>query len=230
MIQIGVLIIGSLYWDMKKHRSKWRRKHLECQHLRYVRVPIRYGRRSCSRGCSYTMVISAGLGEDQFGCGIVIPCKSQNLINEAECLWTAERPDDSKPNGRISASWGRIALLVNRDSPEANKIRDEWKERVSRESNYVQSIESAVGEKAAVNKCGFLNIPWPKTKDGSELEFDAILATATNPKIVSGAYADVQNIADAWKTSDGKRFVCYFYNNQDCGIKTFQDNDIESLL
>ncbi|MYB89160.1 MAG: hypothetical protein F4X93_04280 [Proteobacteria bacterium] len=179
------------------------------------------------------MVFSAGLGENQPGCGTVVPCKSQNLIEEAEYLWTAERPAGSKSNGRISASdgWGRIALLINRACPERDELCDIWSNRVCQERDvYGEPMESAVGEEAAVDESGFLNTPWPKTEDGLDLEFDALLATATNPTIIGGRYASVEEIAGAWKTPEGKRFVCYFYNNRECGITTFQDNKIEKLL
>ena len=59
---LGVLIIGSLYWDRACHRTNWRRDRLDQCRGRHVRAPIRYGRRSKTRGCSYTMVFSSGLG------------------------------------------------------------------------------------------------------------------------------------------------------------------------
>ena len=44
-MKIGVLIIGSLYWEEKPHRDKWRRERLCVESRQHVKVPIRYGRR-----------------------------------------------------------------------------------------------------------------------------------------------------------------------------------------
>lgn len=176
------------------------------------------------------MVFSTGLTENQFGCGIVIPCQSQDLIKEAECLWTAERPGNKKPNRRISSDWGCIALLLNPNSAVFDEPRNYWTERISKERCYGQLMNSAIGEETAVDESGFLKIPWPKLEDGANVEFDALLATATNPTIVSGHYASAQQIANAWNTPWGKKHRSYFFNNGKYGIKTFQDSKIEGLL
>ena len=56
---LGVLIIGSLYWD-NSIREKWRQERLDLERQLCVRAPVRYGRQSKNRGFSYTMVLSAG--------------------------------------------------------------------------------------------------------------------------------------------------------------------------
>ena len=238
-MKIGVLLIGSLYWDAE-HRKTWRDKHLEQdakQYVKqYVRVPIRYGRRSKSRGCSYTMVFSAGLCEKKFGQAIVVPYNNhvnsiENLFEEAEYLWAAERNSCNR-NHHISArcGWGCVALLENPIRPIPEELRDGWTKRVSRESCYGQLMNSANGEEVVVDKDGFLKIPWPKSEDGSDLGVDALLATATNPTIVGGCYPLAQQIADAWNTRDGKNYIDYFCKNRAHGIETFQDDEIEGLL
>ena len=58
-IKIGVLMIGSLYWSMRRRRERWRRKRLDMAAMQHVRVPIRYGRRSSGWNCSFTMVFSS---------------------------------------------------------------------------------------------------------------------------------------------------------------------------
>ena len=192
-VEIGVLLIGSLYWDDSKHRDKWRRARLclGAKRRRRVRAPIRYGRRSKSRGCSYTMVFSLSLVPDKFGRAIVVPCcrtvrSASDLVDEAEHLWAAERK--KKRSACISAAWGCVALLENPDHPMSGKLRDGWTERVSRETCYGQLMNSANGEEVVVDKDGFLKIPWPESVDGSDLEVDVLLATATNPTIVGGRY------------------------------------------
>ena len=139
---LGVLIIGSLHWDPDCRRKKWRADRLLNLHSeRFVRAPIRYGRRSRKRGCSYTMVFSSGLGADQYGRAIVVPCKHRvygkdNLIREAECLWAVEAKTKPGDPRRLSADWGCVALLVNPNLTKSDQLctlLDGWNERVSRE-------------------------------------------------------------------------------------------------
>ena len=232
-VKIGVLIIGSLFWDPSDPRKKWRRERLDLDAKRHVRAPIRYGRKSGTRGNSYTMVFSAGLCEKKFGQAIVVPCRrpvrdTDGLVEEAECLWAAERNSDTR-NHRISArcGWGCVALLTNRPIPD--ELRAGWTKRVSREPHRYGQLKTD-DEQAVVDESGFLNIPWPSSEDGSDLGVDALLATATNPTIVGGCYPSAQQIADAWNTPVGKRHVDYFCKNRAHGIKTFQDTEIEDRL
>ena len=62
-LKLGILIVGSLIWDSSDVRGKWRAKRLNVTSRTLVSVPIRYGRRSRSRGDSYTMVFSHSLLE-----------------------------------------------------------------------------------------------------------------------------------------------------------------------
>ena len=176
------------------------------------------------------MVFSSSLSEDHFGQAIVVPFKSKDIISEAESLWTAERPPNKKPNGCISANWGCVALVENPDRPIPDKLREAWTKRVSCEPCYGQSMNSAFKELPAVDQSGFLNLQWPKSSDGSELDFNALLATATNPTIVARGYPSAQQIASAWSTHEGKEYVDYFLKNKANGIKTFQDVEIEKWL
>ena len=222
-------MIGSLYWDCRSHRRTWRDKRLEMRCSQHVSVPIRYGRLSRSRGCTYTMVFSAGLTEAQYGQGIVIPCKSQDLIEEAECLWTAETACGKNPDHRISACWGCMAVLENSKYPMSEDVRRAWINRVGLEECYGK-LNSAIGENVVVDSGGFLQIEWPKTVDGAELPVNVLLATATNPTILRNDYARAHDIAGAWMTPRGKKHDKYFRNNRNAGIRTFQDDEIGNLL
>ena len=89
--QVGILIVGSLLWDTKEHRQRWRSARLDVAAGARVRAPIRYGRRSSSRGNTFTMVFSNELdaATEKLGFGIAVPCKArvcsaQDLIEEAE--------------------------------------------------------------------------------------------------------------------------------------------------
>lgn len=244
-MSVGVLVIGSLYWEpdvsppteKSRARKKWQTNRLNLKAMQNVSVPIRYGRRSSSRGCSYTMVISQILRKEQFGRGIVIPCKKRangidDLVEEAEHLWAAERGKEWTALGdnekRISASWGCVGLLENPDGSMPKDLRKGWQKRVSGETCYGR-LNSAAGEQVAVNQSGFVNIPWD-WKLGNNLDIDVLLVTATSPTIVDGQYPSARDIADAWKTPEGKRYIDYFHRNRMHGINTFQDNEIEGLI
>lgn len=233
-ISIGVLIIGSLYWSNSDIRKKWRER-LDLNASKHVRTPIRYGRQSVKRGRSYTMVFSGSLREGQFGCGIVVPCKQpvetpEGLVHEAKHLWAAE--NKSRSTERISAGWGCVGLVRNPDRPMPEVLMKDWRALVAREGNcgYGQ-LAPAASEKPAVDRhSGFLNVAWPATQDGSTLDLDLLLATATEPTIEDGSYASAQHIADGWTTPEGKKYVSYFWKNRAHGITTFEDAEIEEVL
>ena len=237
-IRVGVLIIGSLLWDPEPHRHDWRRARLNMDpaHRHPVRAPIRYGRRSTKRGCSYTMVFSRGLTTEQFGRAVVVPCTrtagdAAEIVDEAVRLWTAETPNGSNPNKRVSAAWGCVALVEHPERPLSDDVRRAWKEKVANEGCAYRQLDSAVDEEPAVDRqSGLLNIPWPTPVDGSDLPCDVLLATATNPTIIGGHYPTPEQIAEAWSTPGGKPHVYYFNNNRRDGIATFQDEEIELLL
>ena len=97
-MRLGILIIGSLYWDPSRVRCRWRQNRLSCTSEHKVRVPIRYGKRAAkNRGNTYTMVFAKSCSEDaKLGIGIVVParaecCEPEHLLEEAEHLWAAER-------------------------------------------------------------------------------------------------------------------------------------------
>ena len=89
---LGILIIGSLYWDVKEDRPSWRKSRLRMKEQFRVKAPIRYGRKSGNRSDTYTMVFSSLCRQ---GKARVVRCKkpvssSRDLIDEAVHLWTAE--------------------------------------------------------------------------------------------------------------------------------------------
>ena len=198
----------------------------------YVKVPIRYGRFSSTRGNSYTMVFSNWLYHEQLGRAYIVPCEQdintgEELIEEAECMWTAET-SKGKTKNRISGTWGCVALLENPKHPIPDDLRGCWTKRVSYEPDYGEKIISTYGEEAVVNQCGFLKIPWPKTVNGSDLKFDALLATVTCPTFNNGCYPSAKNVAaTANRSGEGRNYFC---KNRKHGIETFQDAEIEDRL
>ena len=182
------------------------------------------------------MVFSSSLAADQHGRAIVVPCgrarNAEDLVDAAVHLWTAESSDGKNPRRRVSASWGCVAVLENRQHPMPAAFRAAWTERIRRERCY-GLLNSAVDEDVAVDESGFLRIPWPvpwSEETGSDLGVDILLATATNPTIVRGRYPTAQQVADAWNAPRGRKHVDYFIENKEHGIQTFEDDLIEARI
>jgi len=225
-LSVGILIIGSLYWDETCGRTKWRRKRLQAGHEWLVRAPIRYRRLSDSRKNTYTMVFDQ-LREEQLGTAKVVQCQhsvltSADLIAEAEWLWSAERKQvpclSNFPERMISAGWGCVALLCNPQIPHPAEIVEGWAQRVTR--------DDAARNKHLVDSRGLLQIPWPNLPQGIPLGLDLLLATSTNPK-PRNEYPDARRVANAWLEAND---ASYFRRNRDSGIHTFQDEEIRRQL
>ena len=161
----------------------------------------------------------------------VVPCRStaNDLVAEAECLWAAERNGPS--NHRISASWGRVALLCHpgRDAPRL--ILNAWAARVRQEPGYAD-VPQADGEGPLISKDGILQIEWPILVESDQaVPLDILLATATCPSLLGTPpqYPDARRIAEAWR-NDTQGNISYFRNNRAHGIQTFEDPAIEGLL
>lgn len=231
-LNVGVLIIGSLFWDPEQNRPAWRGARLDMATAQTVTAPIRYGRRSGrNRGDTYTMVFSR-LAEP--GHAKVVQCTRQvstpdDLIAEAQALWKAEKP--SADAGRIAAEWGCVAVLCNPERTIQEEIVKGWAKRVAEEPDY-GNVSQTIEEGQLIDKGGLLNINWPELVDGGEpVELDLLLATANDPQITatSRGYPTVEAIADAWNAA-ARRHAEYFWRNAENGIHTFQDDAIRALL
>jgi hypothetical protein len=211
-MRIGILIIGSLLWDRRCEREAWRASHLDIAHAFHVKVPIRYGRRSASRGNTFTMTIHLG---GSYGQAVVVPCRIGEcdigaLFSEAEALWKAEQPD--APPGKIAASWGCVGLLF-RDQPPPADWSASWADGFrARQASHVPPLDGK----------GFLNIPWPQTVSGGTIDADLILATATR---ANNKRPTSNEIADAWIDQNGGN-ERYFFENVRHGIRTPEDSQI----
>ncbi|MDE0412571.1 MAG: hypothetical protein OXI37_10230 [Gammaproteobacteria bacterium] len=235
-IQIGALIIGSLYWHDSELRSEWRREHLRLEAKQLVKAPIRYGRRSKGWGMSYTMVFSMNLvSENLYGRAIFVPYNKpvynfEDLVRRAKQLWAAESNNEHSTHISARNGWGRVALLENQNHPMPYEFRTNWAKYVAAEVGY-SKIDTAVGEEKVVDKSGFLRIPWPKFNSSSDLKANALLTAVTNPTTNKNRqYPSSKEIADAWKNSDDEQHVDYFRKNRLHGIETFQDIEIQDEL
>jgi hypothetical protein len=148
-LSIGILIIGSLYWEQDDVRLAWRER-LRMEDAVDVDAPIRYGRISENRGNTYTMVFARGCPP---GRAKAVPClnaasTAEELITEAEHLWAAECR--APMNGRISANWGCVALTANPQRAIHAEILAGWAARVRRARPY-GNIRQAPGEGVGQN-------------------------------------------------------------------------------
>lgn len=228
-LDVGILIIGSLFWDDK--RRAWRDARLDMKSAQPVTVPIRYGRLSTSRGDTYTMVFSRLCKSGQ---GLAVRCtrgisSPAELFAEAEALWKAEQPNAAAH--RIASDWGCVALLPNPDRKIPAEIVRAWGERVGREPGYGQ-ITQAKEEGALITPAGLLQISWPRVAPGGEpLQADLLLATANDPTLAGtpGGYPTAEMVAGAWNKAGGN-YAEYFWSNAESGIRTFQDEEIRGRL
>ena len=239
MWSIGILMAGSLYWSTEPYRVTWRSKFLDMNRVILVRAPIRYGRKS--RHGTYTMVYAPG---SPMGQAKVVACQKHatsgtDVLTQAQALWLAERPASAPPvPGQLhSASWGCVAILFPPNGNIPASMIDEWDRRAaqecggpSRARNYDPTAYSVKG-RAAIDKRGFLQIPWPNcsTTDMPLAGFDVLLATVTKPTPdpATGDFPTAADIARAWNTSGD---ASYFHSNRKNGFHTFQDEDIAALL
>ena len=231
-LNAGILIIGSLLWDLEWGRPAWRESRLDIASTQTVTAPIRYGRLSGKRrGHTYTMVFSRSAGP---GHAVVVRCKRDvstgaDLVAEAEALWKAEQPDAA--SGRIADYWGCVALLCNPDRTIPQDLLTAWADRVGRESGY-GNVTHTQAEGRLIDQNGLLLIDWPRLVDGGEpVPLDLLFVTANDPEISSTRpnYPDANQIAGAWNAA-ASRHAEYFWKNIDSGIRTFEDDRILALL
>ncbi len=174
-----------------------------------------YGRKSASRGNTYTMTFRTG---DASGHGVLVPCSKEiktndDLVQEVQALWKAEAPNSE--TGTISSDWGCVGALFRSDAA-TQKLAADW-------TAYFQKAKAQTV--SVVKKNGLLDIGWPNKLDGTLVDFDVILATANEPENSSPT---AQVVADAWADQCG--YEDYFFNNVRCGIRTPDDGAIWQRL
>lgn len=231
-LSAGILIIGSLFWDPDDGRPAWRAARLDMASAQSVTAPIRYGRLSGKkRGRTYTMVFSrsAGTGQAQ-----VVRCTRTiatpvDLLVEAEALWKAEQPGAAA--GRIAADWGCVALLCNPGRNMPTEMLQAWSDRISLEQDY-GNVTQTEEEGRLIDEHGQLMIDWPRVvATGAPVQLDLLLVTANDPRIspTRPNYPDITKIAGAWNAVESK-YAEYFWKNVENGIRTFQDDELQTLL
>lgn len=224
----GVIIIGSLLWDLSIERKRWREEDLCCEKGFQCYLPIRYGRCSSSREYTYTMVFSNICYSRRYGLGTgwILPIKTEinsfnDLKAEAQKVGRAEGLSDG-----ISSSWGSVALFLNPNKEIDNVIKVEWIKLMARKlSNHPLFTKKLKSEKSLIDRNGFLTIKWPEElSPRNRIEkFDFLIATAIKPTLVNGRYPSAYQITNAMKKAE---YFEYFQKNIEHEIRTFQDEGI----
>jgi len=229
-MKVGILIIGSLFWDTEKGRPDWRKNHLVFKKKIKVSVPIRYGRLS-NNGRTYTMVFSKGVQEkSNLGIAYLIPLKeiihnTDELFNEAQALSKAEGNDTNLIIGHTN--WAVISILFNpKSSIDKYEIETKWEENINK-NDLTDFLQKHIKiEPPLINKKGVLDISWLQAieeEQQNEVDlFDIILTTCTLPT----GYLNPKQHAKIANTDLRK----YFKNNQKYGILTFEDDEIRTEL
>jgi hypothetical protein len=227
-LSIGILAIGSLYWDTTGGRDRWRRDRLQMDKSFLVQAPIRYGRRS--KNGTFTMVFG---NVTKLGQARVIPCRNsvtsvRSLIAEAEWLWTAEVRDvpldNGNPASRTGASWGCVGLMANPAVRLPKGLIEGWS------CHFALENAGEKGSQYFVDTKGLLQSHWPESLAETEtVQPDLLLATTNHPTLTNGSFPTVEEIARAWN-AEGYGSAEYFTKNRENGIVTFQDDVIATLL
>jgi hypothetical protein len=240
-LQGGVLIIGSLLWQDHlnepgdNRRKNWRRDHLKEFADFFVRVPIRYGRRS--RGGIYTMTFANSVRQIP-GIGVVRPFLAnpmrslEALKKEAQALSVAEGMQEQFiRSDQQNRPWSVLAILLNPrkvTTTQKEHLLNWWSTQLQAEEtspNFHVENFSLGNEEPCVGQNGALNIPWIQAVNRAEQtaldQYDFLLATAT---LATGPdYPDSRTLETSARQDSGRD---YFLNNYIHGIRTFQDEEI----
>jgi hypothetical protein len=221
-LRVGVLILGSLLWD-NADRQRWRRERLKMASARRVRLPIRYGKSSSTRGHTHTMVLSnLCYAHRELGVAFVVPCRcliqtADDLITEARELAEAERLDDW--------TWGAVGVLANPTSKVPGEILAGWREFASERLRdcdlFTQHTKS---ERSTLSPSGLLRLRWPRRVGNVKaINLDLLLATPTAPTLINGRYPRPREIGETYARQDRPE---YFVKNVRHRIRTARDRDI----
>ncbi len=226
-MQGAVLVIGSLLWENEKNtldqkqgklRDNWR-KNLDLEKKVAIEVPIRYGRKSTSKRCTYTMVISNSV--TNLGTAYIIPFRKEieyfeELKNQALELSEAEGISTTIYPKRLIASWGAVGITFNEtEEKQFEEIKNKWHEEFTSFKNTGYKIGK---EQPSILENGELNFEFKVPED-----IDYVFATPVKPNI--SEYPTTERIVEAIIESS-PRYDTYVKENFNNGIRVHGDEEI----
>jgi hypothetical protein len=244
-IKGGVIIIGSLRWESEQNaieekaskdlaikREQWRNTNLDLENEERHKLPIKYGRCSSTRRCTYTMVFS-NLALKKESYGLVVPYKKEIDFNnyenfERQALLLAEVEDIFKGDNRLRREWGCIGLHINPKSNHNHKIKEHWEKLKLIDNEYNKSSKQyRIGN----NDLSLLNSDYTLSLDCLiKTDLDFLFFTYIRPQHRDSTikvFPTPKEIADEIIRSGYKT---YFEENRKCGIITFEDEEIKGYL
>lgn len=227
----AILIIGSLLWEDESNsinkkqgiiRKEWRKK-LELENKIPIQVPIRYGRKSSSKRCTYTMIFSNSV--ESLGTAYIVPFKKESncfgdIKLQALELSIAEGISTEKhPNRLIAKTWGAVGIVFNKHNGNIyESFKADWSKEFVNESFNNEGYRIDEKETPSILKNGELNFEIDIPKG-----IDYIFATPVMPNIKR--YPDSNKIAEAINESK-PRYDTYVVENYKNGIRAYGDREI----
>jgi hypothetical protein len=237
-IKGGVIIQGSLFWENENNcipgdevkgnaRREWRENRLNLKDSFPIPFPLRYGRCSSSRLCTYTMVMSENyLANDKIGQAKVAPFhKTFQTSNMAEI--TTEITELTKVEGisegkYFAKGFSAIAIWINPNSQFETNLETYWNGLLT-QYGYQNNYTYNWSDRTLISQDYKLGL----TLGVEDLDF--LLLTYMQPKhrVLSldqqQQYPTPKEIAEEIKRTG---YSTYFCQNRVSGIITSDDEEI----
>lgn len=248
-IKGGVILIGSLLWETKELnpfgdaekklselRQIWRNKYLDIDNQSLKPMPIRYGRCSNKRACTYTMVFSRSCLKINSGMSSIIPFKDSfdddgsNFKSMALELALVEGISDSS-NNKLRKSWGCIALYINPKSIFLEKIKSMWEVLKESDTDYRDKNTRNFQINNRLENSTLLNDDYTLSSDiNIDTELDFLFLTYIKPINRNNNIKEYPTSTDIATEIGRSGYDTYLKQNIVNGISTFQDKEILAIL
>ena len=234
-IRGGVIIIGSLFWEtgdkkntiqekkpkeLGQFRKKWREENLHLAEKKTIPLPIRYGRCSSTRKCTYTMVFSETVLQN-LGQGLIIPFNKKfdfskyiTLKEQAILLAKAEGIIEvtKKQEKQLYKKWGCIAVYINKNSEYKEVIKKYWEKLIKLKTskydiNGIERFEFA-------NNSPLINDKFMLSENVQvDTDLDFLLFTYIQPKHRNESLEAYPTAIEIAEEINRTGYETYFYKN-----------------